>query len=306
MFIHDIYLRLEGGNTLYLPAWGEEGTAPRGARFFRCTIEDPDSIEDLSYDFAGLDEALGELAAYYSATGTEFGSRPETDADGSFEPDELQETWDRWFYGLTGLPEEYDALARLRLADSPAARYVVWYVQRLCRAYMKGYLTQEDLFLQEQLVQAAVMCYCGKDIRELCLVPGTEPRSFQGGEPSRQDLRMIAQLLENSPELRSPGLERRLLIREIFSDPDLLLPLEPEREALVEQALDKAVASLHGLEKEIILDRFGLKDGWIKPPELLAGTRAMSLAQVELLLARGLRMLKHPNRSRPLMEVLGL
>lgn len=290
---------------LYLPCWQfEKGHT---GSFFKCRIPDEEKLLDAERGYGQLEEDMDELAAYYRDSGAAFGTRPDF-TEFCYLEDALP-AWERYFEGFTGLDPispEFDTLARQRIADSDAAKYVIILAQLICEKSIKGLTVPDGLEITRCAAEAYALSLCASGIEEITLSHKKQKHYFTpAADVTDDDLRAIAALLKASPQLSNTGLGHSLLMSDIFTEPYYLRKNEraARSEKNFEQRIEGVVSTLPGFYEELIRQRYGLDDGRIKTFEVLAAHYRISTVQARELAARALRRLRHPNRAYKLTEI---
>ena len=304
LFFYDMLNNISPDNYLYLPAWqGERGCA---GSFFKCRMKNADDIPDDHDLFFRLCDRLADLADYYRESGSEYGSEPDITEYGYY--GSVPDTWERYIRRFSGLSidsEEFDHLERGLFGDSDASKYAVFFAQSLCRMRYDGTAGyREQLRLRRELAEAVTLSLYStavSEIRRTDAAAGTKGFFQPENDVTRYDMAEITELLERSPQLCHTGLERRLLISVVFSDPEYL---KLRLSSTDMETVDKAADTLPCFIKELIRDRFGLDDGRIKQAGELSGKYLMTPAEISESLAHGLRMLRTPNRAKLLRSLL--
>jgi len=120
---------------------------------------------------------------------------------------------------------------------------------------------------------------------------------------SADKVRQILKIMQEPISLTTPvGEEEDSVLEDFLEDKGDLSPAHAATDALRQQEVEKALASLSDREAEIIRLRFGIGTGYPRTLEELGRIFNVTRERVRQIEAKAIRKLRHPSRSRLLRE----
>ncbi len=138
----------------------------------------------------------------------------------------------------------------------------------------------------------------------------------KGREPTDDDLaeamqmpvdkvREIRKIAQEPVSLETPiGEEEDSHLGDFIPDDDIQAPADAASYTLLKEQLNEVLDTLADREKEVLILRFGLKDGNPKTLEEVGGAFNVTRERIRQIEAKALRKLRHPSRSKKLKDYL--
>jgi RNA polymerase primary sigma factor len=137
---------------------------------------------------------------------------------------------------------------------------------------------------------------------------GREPTPAELGatlDLSVEKVREIQKAAQDPISLETPvGEDDDSMFGDFIEDAQAPVPPEAVAGQLLREHVDDALDSLNGRERRVLQLRYGLDDGRVRTLEEVGREFGITRERVRQIEAKALRKLRHPQRSRPLRELL--
>ena len=144
--------------------------------------------------------------------------------------------------------------------------------------------------------------------RELLQKLGREPLPEEVGEVMglpKERVQEIMKIAQEPVSLETPiGEEEDSHLGDFIQDESIPTPVEATNQTLLHEQLDEVVSTLTEREQRVIKLRFGWDDGRPRTLEEVGKEFNVTRERIRQIEAKGLRKLRHPNRSRKLKDFL--
>ncbi len=120
-----------------------------------------------------------------------------------------------------------------------------------------------------------------------------------------QKVRKIMRLSQEPMSLETPiGQEDNSLLGDFIEDDKVLGPVDAASKQLLKEQIKSALGVLSERERDVLVMRFGLKDGQDHTLEEVGKEFGVTRERIRQIEAKALRKLRHPTRSRQLRDYL--
>src|SRR6202022_4640189 len=137
----------------------------------------------------------------------------------------------------------------------------------------------------------------------------------QGREPSVEELaekteltparvREILRISQETVSLEQPMGDDDFSLSDLIEDEGAVAPSEAATRAMLNEAVNQALAELTEREQKVVRLRFGLDDGHMRTLEEVGKEFGVTRERIRQIEAKTLAKLRHPIRSQPLRDYL--
>ena len=137
---------------------------------------------------------------------------------------------------------------------------------------------------------------------------GREPTSEEIGKAMDMTAERVREVLKISQEPVSLGMpvgdEEDSSLGDFIEDRSAVAPPDAAANALLSEQMQLVLEELSDRERQVIVMRFGLDDGWAKTLEEVGREFSVTRERIRQIEAKALRKLRHPNRRQRLEDYL--
>ncbi|MGQ9730976.1 MAG: RNA polymerase sigma factor RpoD [Candidatus Zipacnadales bacterium] len=183
--------------------------------------------------------------------------------------------------------------------------YATWWVrQAITRAIAdQGRIIRIPVHMVETINRLV------KASRQLLQQLGREPTLEEVAADMDMPLERISEIKRIAPEplsLEAPvGEEENSHLGDFVPDEEVRSPVDAASNLVLREQLEQLLAQLNPREREVLRLRFGLDDGYPRTLEEVGQQFNVTRERIRQIEAKALKKLRHPARSRPLLDYLG-
>ena len=144
--------------------------------------------------------------------------------------------------------------------------------------------------------------------RQLLQKHGREPTPEEIAEEMETSVERVLEIMKIAQEpvsLETPiGEEEDSHLGDFIEDRDAQAPADAAADVLLREQLTEVLGTLTDREKQVLMLRFGLKDGKARTLEEVGKNFKVTRERIRQIEAKALRKLRHPSRSKKLKDFL--
>ncbi len=182
--------------------------------------------------------------------------------------------------------------------------YATWWVrQAITRAIAdQGRIIRIPVHMVETINRLV------KTSRQLLQQLGREPTLEEVAADMDMPLERVSEIRRIAPEplsLEAPvGEEENSHLGDFVPDDEVRSPVDAASNLVLREQLEQLLGQLNPREREVLKLRFGLDDGYPRTLEEVGQMFNVTRERIRQIEAKALKKLRHPNRSRPLLDYL--
>jgi len=182
--------------------------------------------------------------------------------------------------------------------------YATWWVrQAITRAIAdQGRIIRIPVHMVETINRLV------KTSRQLLQQLGREPTLEEVAADMDMPLERVSEIKRIAPEplsLEAPvGEEENSHLGDFVPDDEVRSPVDAASNLVLREQLEQLLGQLNPREREVLKLRFGLDDGYPRTLEEVGQMFNVTRERIRQIEAKALKKLRHPNRSRPLLDYL--
>jgi RNA polymerase primary sigma factor len=183
--------------------------------------------------------------------------------------------------------------------------YATWWVrQAITRAIAdQGRIIRIPVHMVETINRLV------KTSRQLLQQLGREPTLEEVAADMDMPLERVSEIRRIAPEplsLEAPvGEEENSHLGDFVPDEEVRSPVDAASNLVLREQLEQLLGQLNPREREVLKLRFGLDDGYPRTLEEVGQQFNVTRERIRQIEAKALKKLRHPARSRPLLDYLG-
>ncbi|MBM3472372.1 MAG: RNA polymerase sigma factor RpoD [Armatimonadetes bacterium] len=183
--------------------------------------------------------------------------------------------------------------------------YATWWVrQAITRAIAdQGRIIRIPVHMVETINRLV------KTSRQLLQQLGREPTLEEVAADMDMPLERVSEIRRIAPEplsLEAPvGEEENSHLGDFVPDEEVRSPVDAASNLVLREQLEQLLGQLNPREREVLKLRFGLDDGYPRTLEEVGQQFSVTRERIRQIEAKALKKLRHPARSRPLLDYLG-
>ena len=183
--------------------------------------------------------------------------------------------------------------------------YATWWVrQAITRAIAdQGRITRIPVHMVETINRLV------KTSRQLLQQLGREPTLEEVAADMDMPLERVSEIKRIAPEplsLEAPvGEEENSHLGDFVPDDEVRSPVDAASNLVLREQLEQLLGQLNPREREVLKLRFGLDDGYPRTLEEVGQQFNVTRERIRQIEAKALKKLRHPARSKPLLDYLG-
>lgn len=143
--------------------------------------------------------------------------------------------------------------------------------------------------------------------RQLVQDLGREPFPEEIAEVMGMDVKKVRDIIkiaERPVSLETPIGEEESELGDFIEDSHIKTPVEETTYAMLKEDLSSVLETLTPREQEVLVLRFGLKDGRSRTLEEVGNVFGLTRERIRQIESKALRKLRHPSRSRKIKDFL--
>ncbi|HJN18952.1 MAG TPA: RNA polymerase sigma factor RpoD, partial [Armatimonadota bacterium] len=182
--------------------------------------------------------------------------------------------------------------------------YATWWVrQAITRAIAdQGRIIRIPVHMVETINRLV------KTSRQLLQQLGREPTLEEVAADMDMPLERVSEIKRIAPEplsLEAPvGEEENSHLGDFVPDDEVRSPVDAASNLVLREQLENLLGQLNPREREVLKLRFGLDDGYPRTLEEVGQQFSVTRERIRQIEAKALKKLRHPARSRPLLDYL--
>jgi len=183
--------------------------------------------------------------------------------------------------------------------------YATWWVrQAITRAIAdQGRIIRIPVHMVETINRLV------KTSRQLLQQLGREPTLEEVAADMDMPLERVSEIKRIAPEplsLEAPvGEEENSHLGDFVPDDEVRSPVDAASNLVLREQLEQLLGQLNPREREVLKLRFGLDDGYPRTLEEVGQQFNVTRERIRQIEAKALKKLRHPARSKPLLDYLG-
>lgn len=183
--------------------------------------------------------------------------------------------------------------------------YATWWVrQAITRAIAdQGRIIRIPVHMVETINRLV------KTSRQLLQQLGREPTLEEVAADMDMPLERVSEIKRIAPEplsLEAPvGEEENSHLGDFVPDDEVRSPVDAASNLVLREQLEQLLAQLNAREREVLKLRFGLDNGYPRTLEEVGQQFNVTRERIRQIEAKALKKLRHPARSKPLLDYLG-